>query len=150
MHMIDWNTYRQQVVAGVGGFAKLSPETVRGYGAMGGAGQKTSQLDAKTRDGRCVARPCRQRPGGPEPQADATADSRTVWPRSLAGAVMSAENKVVSRSTSDNPMDPEPQDTAAPELQDLIWGCKQDHSQEKPQCTPRLSLKQRHLVSRLV
>jgi 3-oxoacyl-(acyl-carrier-protein) synthase len=34
MHMIDWNTYRQQVVAGVGGFAKLSPETVKGYGAM--------------------------------------------------------------------------------------------------------------------
>jgi AhpD family alkylhydroperoxidase len=50
MHMIDWNTYRQQVVAGVGGFAKLSPETVRGYGAMGGAGQKTGQLDAKTRE----------------------------------------------------------------------------------------------------
>jgi hypothetical protein len=24
MHMIDWNTYRQQVVVGVGGFAKLS------------------------------------------------------------------------------------------------------------------------------
>jgi AhpD family alkylhydroperoxidase len=50
MHMIDWNTYRQQVVSGVGDFAKLSPETVRGYGAMGGAGQKTSQLDAKTRE----------------------------------------------------------------------------------------------------
>jgi AhpD family alkylhydroperoxidase len=45
--MIDWNTYRQQFVAGVGGFAKLSPEMVRGYGAMGGAGQKTGQLDAK-------------------------------------------------------------------------------------------------------
>jgi AhpD family alkylhydroperoxidase len=50
MHMIDWNTYRQQVVTGVGDFAKLSPETVRGYGAMGGAGQKTGQLDAKTRE----------------------------------------------------------------------------------------------------
>jgi hypothetical protein len=50
MQMIDWNTYRQQVVAGVGGFAKLSPETVKGYGAMGGAGQKTGQLDAKTRE----------------------------------------------------------------------------------------------------
>jgi hypothetical protein len=32
MHMIDWNTYRQQVVTGVGGFAKLSPDTVRGDG----------------------------------------------------------------------------------------------------------------------
>jgi AhpD family alkylhydroperoxidase len=49
MHMIDWNTYREQVVAGVGGFAKLSPETVRGYAAMG-TGQKTGQLDAKTRE----------------------------------------------------------------------------------------------------
>jgi AhpD family alkylhydroperoxidase len=50
MHMFDWNTYRQQVVAGVGGFAKLSPDTVRGYGTMGGAGQKTGHLDAKTRE----------------------------------------------------------------------------------------------------
>lgn len=50
MHMMDWNTYRQQVVAGVGGLAKLSPETIRGYGAMGGAGQKTGELDAKTRE----------------------------------------------------------------------------------------------------
>ena len=50
MHMFDWNTYRQQVVAGVGGFAKLSPETVKGYGAMGMAGQKTGHLDAKTRE----------------------------------------------------------------------------------------------------
>jgi AhpD family alkylhydroperoxidase len=50
MHMIDWNTYRQQVVNGVGNIAKLSPETVRGYSAMGGAGQKTGQLDAKTRE----------------------------------------------------------------------------------------------------
>jgi AhpD family alkylhydroperoxidase len=50
MHMMDWNAYRQQVVAGVGGFAKLSPEPVKGYGAMGGAGAKTGQLDAKTRE----------------------------------------------------------------------------------------------------
>ncbi|XYD06674.1 carboxymuconolactone decarboxylase family protein [Methylobacterium sp. NMS12] len=50
MHMIDWNTYRQQVTAGVGQFAKLSPDTVRGYGALSTAGQKTGQLDAKTRE----------------------------------------------------------------------------------------------------
>ena len=49
-HMMDWNTYRQQVGAGVGGFAKLSPDTVRGYGALSTAGQKTNQLDAKTRE----------------------------------------------------------------------------------------------------
>lgn len=50
MHMIDWNTYRQQVVAGVGDLARLSPDTVKGYGAMGGAGQRTGHLDAKTRE----------------------------------------------------------------------------------------------------
>lgn len=50
MHMFDWNLYRQQVVAGVGGLAKLSPETVRGYGAMGAARQKTGHLDAKIRE----------------------------------------------------------------------------------------------------
>jgi len=50
MHMMDWNGYRQQVVAGVGGLAKLSPDTVRGYGTLGGAGAKTGHLDAKTRE----------------------------------------------------------------------------------------------------
>jgi AhpD family alkylhydroperoxidase len=50
MHMMDWNQYRQQVVAGVSNLAKLAPETVRGYGAMGTAGAKTGHLDAKTRE----------------------------------------------------------------------------------------------------
>jgi AhpD family alkylhydroperoxidase len=50
MHMIDWNTYRKQIAAGVGEFAKLSPDTVRGYGTLGGAGQKTGHLDAKSRE----------------------------------------------------------------------------------------------------
>ncbi len=50
MSMMDWNAYRQQVVAGVGGLAKLTPDTVKGYGAMGMAGQKTGHLDAKTRE----------------------------------------------------------------------------------------------------
>ena len=50
MHMMDWNVYRQQVVAGVGGISKLSPETVKGYAALSGAGQKTGHLDAKTRE----------------------------------------------------------------------------------------------------
>ncbi|TGD97679.1 carboxymuconolactone decarboxylase family protein [Methylobacterium nonmethylotrophicum] len=47
--MMDWNLYRQQVTAGVGGFAKLSPETIGGYGALSAAGQKTTLLDAKVR-----------------------------------------------------------------------------------------------------
>src|SRR5262245_13041088 len=48
--MHDWNNYRQQVVAGVGGIAKLSPDTVKGYATLGGAGAKTNRLDAKTRE----------------------------------------------------------------------------------------------------
>jgi hypothetical protein len=33
MHMMDWNTYRQQLVAGVGGFGKLNPDIVKGWRA---------------------------------------------------------------------------------------------------------------------
>jgi AhpD family alkylhydroperoxidase len=50
MHMMDWNQYRQQVISGVGNLAKLTPETVKGYGAMGLAGAKTGHLDAKMRE----------------------------------------------------------------------------------------------------
>lgn len=50
MHMQDWNTYRQQLIAGVGDLGKLSPDTVRGYAALGGAGAKTNHLEAKTRE----------------------------------------------------------------------------------------------------
>lgn len=48
--MLDWNGYRKQVGAGVGEFARLSPETARGYRMLGEAGQKTGHLDAKTRE----------------------------------------------------------------------------------------------------
>lgn len=50
MRMQDWNGYRTQVVAGVGNFAKLSPDTVRGYTMLSGAGTKTNYLDPKTRE----------------------------------------------------------------------------------------------------
>jgi AhpD family alkylhydroperoxidase len=50
MHMIDWNSYRQQVVAGVGGIAKLSPDTVKGYAQLSQANAKTGAFDAKTRE----------------------------------------------------------------------------------------------------
>jgi AhpD family alkylhydroperoxidase len=50
MHMFDWNAYRDQVLAGVGDLGKLSPETIRGYGALGAAGAKTGHLDAKIRE----------------------------------------------------------------------------------------------------
>jgi len=29
MHMLDWNTYRQQLVTGVGGLGKLNPISSR-------------------------------------------------------------------------------------------------------------------------
>jgi AhpD family alkylhydroperoxidase len=50
MHMLDGNAYRKQIVAGVGELAKLSPDTMKGYMALGGAGGKTGHLDAKTRE----------------------------------------------------------------------------------------------------
>jgi len=49
-HMMDWNAYRAQLGAGVGEMGKLSPDTVRGYMTLGGAGAKTGHLDAKTRE----------------------------------------------------------------------------------------------------
>lgn len=48
--MLDWNGYRSQVLAGVGELAKLSPDTVKGYGALNGAAAKTGMFDAKTHE----------------------------------------------------------------------------------------------------
>ena len=48
--MLDWEGYRQEVLAGVGEIARLSPETVRGYAALGAAGQKADLLGAKMRE----------------------------------------------------------------------------------------------------
>jgi AhpD family alkylhydroperoxidase len=50
MSMLDWNTYRKQIFAGVGEIGKLSPDTVKGYMTLSGAGAKTGHLDAKTRE----------------------------------------------------------------------------------------------------
>ena len=48
--MLDWNGYRDEVKAGVGAFGQLSPETVRGYVGLSGAGAKKDILGAKTRE----------------------------------------------------------------------------------------------------
>jgi AhpD family alkylhydroperoxidase len=48
--MMDWSAYRQQLKATIGELAGLSPDTIRGYAALAGAGQKTNHLDAKTRE----------------------------------------------------------------------------------------------------
>jgi AhpD family alkylhydroperoxidase len=46
MHMLDWNTYRRQLITGVGGLAKLNPDIVKGYTTLSRAGH----LDDKTRE----------------------------------------------------------------------------------------------------
>ncbi len=48
--MLDWNAYRQQLMTTIGDFAKLSPDTVKGYQTLSGAGKQTGHLDAKTRE----------------------------------------------------------------------------------------------------
>lgn len=48
--MLDWNSYRTQLSAGVKEVGQLSPETVRGYMALGTAGQKRDLLGAKVRE----------------------------------------------------------------------------------------------------
>jgi AhpD family alkylhydroperoxidase len=50
MHMMDWNGYRGQLVAGVGQVGKLSPDTVKGYVQLSGAGAKTGLFGDKTRE----------------------------------------------------------------------------------------------------
>jgi AhpD family alkylhydroperoxidase len=50
MAMLDWNEYRSQILARVGDIGRLSPDTIKGYMALGGAGAKTGHLDAKTRE----------------------------------------------------------------------------------------------------
>jgi AhpD family alkylhydroperoxidase len=48
--MLDWNGYREQVLATVGELAKTSPNTVRGYRELSDAGSKKDLLGAKTRE----------------------------------------------------------------------------------------------------
>lgn len=48
--MLDWNQYRDELMGRVGDLAKLTPDTVKGYQIASGAGAKTQQLDAKTRE----------------------------------------------------------------------------------------------------
>lgn len=48
--MLDWNAYHQQVMTNVGAIAKVSPDIVKGYQTLAGAGSQTGHLDAKTRE----------------------------------------------------------------------------------------------------
>jgi AhpD family alkylhydroperoxidase len=50
MMMLDWNQYRQRLLATIGDLGRLTPDTVRGYRQLSDAGSKTARLDAKTRE----------------------------------------------------------------------------------------------------
>jgi AhpD family alkylhydroperoxidase len=50
MSMLDWNAYRQQLLARVGEMAKISPDTIKGYQTLSAAGQKTNLLGPKIRE----------------------------------------------------------------------------------------------------
>lgn len=42
--MFDWNTYREELKGRIGEIAKLSPDTVRGYATLSGAGAKREEI----------------------------------------------------------------------------------------------------------
>jgi AhpD family alkylhydroperoxidase len=48
--MLDWLGYRKELIGRIGEIGKLSPDTLKGYQTLSGAGEKTSHLDAKTRE----------------------------------------------------------------------------------------------------
>ena len=48
--MVDWLGYRKELIGRIGEIGKLSPDTLRGYQTLSGAGEKTGHLDAKTRE----------------------------------------------------------------------------------------------------
>lgn len=47
--MMDWNSYRNELMGRIGDLAKLTPDTVKGYQIATNAGSNTNNLDAKTR-----------------------------------------------------------------------------------------------------
>lgn len=48
--MLDWLDYRKELIGRIGEIGKLSPDTLKGYQTLSGAGEKTGHLDAKTRE----------------------------------------------------------------------------------------------------
>ena len=48
--MLDWVAYQKQIGATISQLAKVSPDIVKGYAMVSGAGAKTGKLDAKTRE----------------------------------------------------------------------------------------------------
>lgn len=48
--MLDWNDYQKQLMSTIGQIGALSPDTLKGYQTLGGAGEKTGHLDKKTHE----------------------------------------------------------------------------------------------------
>ncbi len=48
--MLNWLEYRKALMGRIGELGKLSPDTLAGYQTLSKAGQKTGQLDARTRE----------------------------------------------------------------------------------------------------
>ena len=48
--MLNWTEYGHELLARVGELAKLSPDTLKGYQALLGAGGRSGKFDAKTRE----------------------------------------------------------------------------------------------------
>lgn len=48
--MLDWNEYRKELDPRIGETGKLSPDTLKGYLTLSGAGGKTNHLDARPAD----------------------------------------------------------------------------------------------------
>ena len=48
--MLDWNSYRQQLIETIGKLARLSPDTVKGYKSLSAAGTNTNHLDPRIRE----------------------------------------------------------------------------------------------------
>lgn len=48
--MMDWIAYRKELMGRIGEIAAITPDTVKGYQTLSGAGAKTGRLDAKMRE----------------------------------------------------------------------------------------------------
>jgi AhpD family alkylhydroperoxidase len=48
--MLDWEEYRQQLLATIQEIGKTAPDVVRGYRTIGDGAAKIGKLDAKTRE----------------------------------------------------------------------------------------------------
>jgi AhpD family alkylhydroperoxidase len=48
--MLNWDQYRTELMGRLGELGNASPDTMKGYGLIANAGEKTGALDGKTRE----------------------------------------------------------------------------------------------------